>query len=130
MLNLLELLKGLPALKRRRKRKSWFDRTVASQKVLAESRQHIHNIMKAKECISNKCSICDMKVAVIMCNICSHNSLCQDCDKIEHANSPFHDRIFYNDGCQYSLTPLEAVNDDNTIEAVGKSVLNQIFIKL
>ena len=111
MQEFLEFLKGVTKLKKKHKRKSWFQRKQDIMSNWESIRGTVWNSMKARETMTETCNVCSERNASIVCQHCQQHSLCFLCDVAIHSSSPFHDRMI--DGTK--LLPLQSLDPEEGI---------------
>ncbi|XP_066932550.1 uncharacterized protein [Clytia hemisphaerica] len=97
--------------KPKRKRKTWFARSQATQEEWSRKRNSIWTVMLANQELDEICNVCKERPAKIQCQDCVLNSLCFVCDDVVHTSEPCHDRIFQGK----KLLPLDSIDEGNNI---------------
>ena len=91
-----------------------------------ESRPLIFEYILRNNSFNCLCFKCREKNASIICKECEQLHLCYTCDIEIHADNPFHDRVSYASGYPCPMSPLEALNKDLELDAIGKH--NKLYI--
>ncbi|XP_066931731.1 uncharacterized protein, partial [Clytia hemisphaerica] len=97
-------------VKKKKKRKTWFERSQACQDDWDLLRQPIWKTMAAKEVLNELCCVCRERSSDLHCLDC-HDSFCFLCDDVYHLSNPLHDRMA-NGRC---LDVCECLNDNKEI---------------
>ena len=81
-------------------------------------RDKINEIMTSKHKLDGNCMICHSKKAVISCNDCRKQHLCEVCDPCIHEDAPLHNRISYAKFIQ-PIPPTNLLNNCYEIISAG-----------
>uniref|UniRef100_A0A7M5U8G7 CxC3 like cysteine cluster domain-containing protein n=1 Tax=Clytia hemisphaerica TaxID=252671 RepID=A0A7M5U8G7_9CNID len=77
---------------KKKKKKSWFDRTQSCQQDWDMVREGIWRLMQAREVVNDVCALCCDRKCDVRCLDCL-KSLCYVCDDVFHLSHPLHDRF-------------------------------------
>jgi len=118
----LNLLRSLVTGKKKKKKKSWFQRAQTNQLEWKRNRPFIWEHLYSQEVIAEKCCVCKEEKPIIKCNDCFQNQLCYKCDFLVHKDgNSFHDRYSFHDGFFQPLSPMELFKESPECEDDGKT---------
>ncbi len=102
-------------IKKKKKKKSWFERSKATQTDWDLLRPNIWKVMQAREVLDGSCVMCKDRTCDVFC-LCCNDSFCYLCDDVLHLRNPFHDRMYNG----RFLDVLECLDEKKEIVPTGK----------